>query len=216
MPRAPDTRSKILEVASREFACEGFAGAHLQKIAEQVGVRKTALYYYFESKGALYTAVLEAMLEDFDRTVRAAVEASAPPETRLARLVAELNDLLAEHPDYARILIRVFVDRPAVDARRVLPIVERVVGRVFRFYREGADANAFRRLSSRHFFLSVLGMTVFHYATPFFSARILGVDDVFTRPTVSWRREEVTALLTGGVLPGGTPGMEPKASEVDG
>jgi TetR/AcrR family transcriptional regulator len=202
MPRAPDTRAKILEVASREFACEGFAGAHLQKIAEQVGVRKTALYYYFESKGALYTAVLEAMLEDFDRTVRAAVEAPEPPEARLARLVEDLNDLLAEHRDYARILIRVFVDRPAVDAGRVLPIVERVVGRVFRFYREGVDAGAFRRLSSRHFFLSALGMTVFHYATPFFSARILGVEDVFTRPTVAWRGDEVAALLANGVLPG--------------
>ena len=200
MPRALDTREKILEVAQREFACEGFAGAHLQKIAEQVGVRKTALYYYFESKGALYTAVLEGMLEDFDRTVRAAVEAPDPPETRLERLVAELNGLLAERPNYARILIRVFVDRPAVDASRVLPLVERVVGRIFRFYREGVDAGAFRRLSSRHFFLSTLGMTVFHYATPFFSARILGVEDVFTRPVVSWRRDEVTSLLADGVL----------------
>jgi AcrR family transcriptional regulator len=47
VPRVGDTRTKILEVAESEFAAEGYAGAHLQKIAEQVGVRKTALYYYF-------------------------------------------------------------------------------------------------------------------------------------------------------------------------
>jgi AcrR family transcriptional regulator len=198
--RAADTRTKILEVAEREFAAEGFAGAHLQKIAEQVGVRKTALYYHFESKAALYTSVLETMLEAFDRAVSSAVEAPEPPERRLERVVAQINELLAEHPTYARILIRIFVDRPQVEASRVLPLVERVIGRVFRFYREGVDAGAFRRLSSRHIFQSVLGMTVFHYATPFFSARILGVNDIFTRDVLAWRREEVTSLLADGVL----------------
>jgi TetR/AcrR family transcriptional regulator len=200
VPRAHDTRTKILEVAEREFATEGFAGAHLQKIAEQVGVRKTALYYYFESKAALYTAVLESMLETFDASLTAALESPDPPERKLESLVASFNDLLALHPHYARILIRVFVDRPGVDASRVLPIVERVIGRLFRFYREGVDAGAFRRLSSRHFFQHLLGMTVFHYATPFFSARVLGVDDIFSRDAVAWRRDEVLALLADGVL----------------
>jgi TetR/AcrR family transcriptional regulator len=200
MRRALDTRNKILEIAETEFAAEGFAGAHLQKIAEQVGVRKTALYYYFESKSALYTAVLAAMLEDFDRTVTTAVESDETPERRLVRLVELINDLLAEHPNYARILIRVFVDRPPIEAAQLLPIIERVVGRVMQFYRQGADRGAFRHVSSRHFFLSVLGMTVFHYAAPGFSARILGVEDIFTRPTVAWRREEVTALIGRGVL----------------
>ena len=198
MARAQDTRTKILEVAEREFAAAGFAGAHLQRIAEQVGVRKTALYYYFESKAALYTAPV--VRETFDAALGAAVEAPEPPEVRLERLVASFNDLLAVHPTYARILFRVFVDQPGVDARRVLPIVERIVGRLFRFYREGVDSGAFRRLSSRHFFQHLLGMTVFHYAAPFFSARVLGVEDIFSNDAVAWRRDEVTALLSDGVL----------------
>lgn len=200
MSRAQDTRTKILEVAEREFATEGFAGAHLQKIAEQVGVRKTALYYYFESKAALYTAVLESMLETFDRELTVALEGSDPPEKRLERLITGFNALLAEHPTYALILIRVFVDRPGVDASRVLPIVERVIGRLFRFYRQGVDDGGFRRLSSRHFFQTLIGMNIFHYAAPFFAARVLGVEDIFTREAVAWRRDEVLALLADGVL----------------
>lgn len=200
MRRAQDTRARILEVAEREFATEGFAGAHLQKIAEQVGVRKTALYYYFESKAALYTAVLENMLETFDAALGEALEGSEPPEKRLERLVANFHRLLAENRSYARILIRVFVDRPAVEASRVVPIVERVIGRLFRFYREGVDAGAFRRLSSRHFFQHLLGMTIFHYAAPMFSARVLGVDDVFAPDAVAWRTDEVLAVLQDGVL----------------
>jgi len=200
LPRAHDTRARILEVAEREFATEGFAGAHLQKIAEQVGVRKTALYYYFESKAALYTAVLEGMLETFDAALGEELAGTDPPEKRLERLVSGFNRLLAEHQSYALILIRIFVDRPGVDASRVLPIVERVIGRLFRFYREGVDAGSFRRLSSRHFFQHLLGMTVFHYAAPFFSARVLGVEDVFATDVVAWRSDEVLSVLQDGVL----------------
>ena len=40
-----------------------------------MGVQKTALYYYFESKAALYEAVLVRMLEAFDARVRDAARA---------------------------------------------------------------------------------------------------------------------------------------------
>jgi TetR/AcrR family transcriptional regulator len=190
----------MLEVAETEFATAGYAGAHLQKIAEQVGVQKTALYYYFESKAALYIAVLERILAAFDRCVRVALDSDAPHERRLEELVHQLNDLLAEHPNYARVLIRIFVDQPAVDGQQLRPMIQRVIGRVLTFYREGVDAGVFRHLSSRHVLQSVLGMSMFHYAARGFSARLLGVEDIYTRPVVAWRRDQVTRLLAGGVL----------------
>jgi TetR/AcrR family transcriptional regulator len=200
MPRVGDTRTKILEVAEAEFASEGYAGAHLQKIAEQVGVRKTALYYYFESKAALYTAVLESMLEAFERAVVTALDASQPPERQLEGTVARINEVLAEHPNYGRILFRVFVDPQPSEAARVLPSVQRVVERLMTFYRSGVDAGVFHRLSARHIFQSMFGMMLFHYAAPSFSARVLGVTDVFTGDVVNWRRDEVIALLRDGVM----------------
>ncbi len=213
MPRSADTRTKILEIAETEFAGEGYAGAHLQKIAEQVGVRKTALYYYFDSKSALYTAVLETILREFDRVVTSAVEGPGGHAERLERLVGDLNDLLAEHPNYARILIRIFVDRPQIEPDHIVPLLEHVIGRALHFYREGADAGVFQRLSSRHLFQSTLGMILFHYATRNFAARILGVEDIFTHPTVAWRRDEVMRLLSHGVL--ADPAAEPDADESD-
>ena len=112
MPRTGGTRAKILEVAEAEFAAEGYAGAHLQKIAEQVGVRKTALYYYFDSKAVLYSAVLESILDDLDRVVANALETRETPERQLEELVTSFNEMLAKKSNCARILLRVFVDRP--------------------------------------------------------------------------------------------------------
>lgn len=199
-PRSLDTRNKILEVAEGEFARQGYAGAHLQRIAEQVGVQKTALYYYFPSKAALYTAVLVRMLEAFDAAVRAATERPGTPRERLERLLGGLNDVLAERRNYSQILIRVFVDRGQVMDEIISQPIESVVGRILRFHREGVEAGAFRRTSSRHFFQSLLGATVFHYAARNFSAGLLGVEDIFTRSAVNWRREELYKVLGQGLL----------------
>jgi TetR/AcrR family transcriptional regulator len=199
--RDPDTRQRILEVAETQFGAKGYSGTHLQSIAEEVGVQKTALYYYFASKEALYVAVLEQMLETLDGIISQATSRGDPSAETMERLLDGLNDVLAQHPNFSRILIRIFVDRISIDSTAIEPIIERIINPLLRFYAEGAEKGVFRKLSSRHVFLTVLGASIFHYAAGKSSSDILGIDDVFARDAVAWRRREVRRLVTGGILP---------------
>lgn len=212
--RGKETRERLLEVAEKEFARYGYAGAHLQSIAEQIGVQKTALYYYFDSKGALWTAVMLGMLEAFERVLADSLSRPGTHRERLERLAGDFNDLLAARPNYARILVRIFTEGAGTDAAAVSPTIQRVIGRVLSFYREGVDVGAFARRSARHFFQSFFGAIVFHYAAPEFSAAVLGVDDIATPDVVRWRREEVLAFVLHGVL-APRPGEESDASPCD-
>ncbi len=198
--RSADTREKILEVAEAEFAREGYEGAHLQQIAGQVGVQKTALYYYFPSKAALYEAVLERILKALDETIRSVTESEAPPAARLHRLLDVINDLLAEQRNYSRIVMRIFVDRPDIQTSRIAPLVEQLVGRLMTFFKEGMDAGAFRRVSARHLFQTAMGTLIFHYATGGLGAAVLGIEDIFSADAVAWRREEVRRSLIRALL----------------
>ena len=198
--RGEDTRRKILEVAEREFARDGYAGAHLQRIAEQVGVQKTALYYYFPSKRDLYGAILAHMLERLDEALEETISQPGSLEERLAQVLDTVNDVLAEHRNYSQILIRIFVDRAPVPENLVFPLIARVVGRLLRFVKEGVDQGVFARYSERNLFQTLLGVIVFHYATDAFGAVVLDVDDIFTNDAVSWRREEVRRFVLRALL----------------
>ena len=58
-PRTNDperTMADILEVATREFAEKGLAGARIDEIAEATRTSKRMIYYYFGSKEGLYIA----------------------------------------------------------------------------------------------------------------------------------------------------------------
>jgi AcrR family transcriptional regulator len=54
----PDRRQRLLAAAAREFAFEGYETDSLGRIAEETGVSKPALYYYFEDKADLYATVV--------------------------------------------------------------------------------------------------------------------------------------------------------------
>jgi AcrR family transcriptional regulator len=56
---ADATRKRILVAAKREFARLGFGGARIDTIAERAKANKRMIYHYFDSKEALFTAVLE-------------------------------------------------------------------------------------------------------------------------------------------------------------
>jgi AcrR family transcriptional regulator len=58
-----DTRQKILEVAHRLFTERGFDKVSLREIADEVGVTKAALYYYFDSKAKLLETLVAPFFE---------------------------------------------------------------------------------------------------------------------------------------------------------
>ena len=91
-----ETQRRILEVAETQFARKGYAGAHLQSIAEEVGVQKTALYYYYPSKAAIYLAVLSQILEEVQERLSNAADNDLPYAERLTLLLDEMNSLFCD------------------------------------------------------------------------------------------------------------------------
>ena len=66
-----DTETRILTAARREFIAKGQDGARMQVIANEAGVNKALLHYYYRSKENLYRKVLEVTLATVWGRVRA-------------------------------------------------------------------------------------------------------------------------------------------------
>ena len=53
------TENKILEAAKKIFRQKGMEGARMQEIADEAGINKALLHYYFRNKEKLFLAVFE-------------------------------------------------------------------------------------------------------------------------------------------------------------
>lgn len=61
-PLSSDPRGDIIAAAARLFRAKGIAGASVREIAEEAGLRKASLYYYFPSKEEIVYAMIEGVL----------------------------------------------------------------------------------------------------------------------------------------------------------
>ena len=59
---AKDTKERILTTALEMFSRNGYAGTSLRELAAALGLVKSAMYRHFESKEAIWNALLDAMI----------------------------------------------------------------------------------------------------------------------------------------------------------
>jgi AcrR family transcriptional regulator len=59
----PDRLDRVLEAARDAFATRGFAATPMDDIAQRVGISRSALYSLFDTKEALFRALVEGMIE---------------------------------------------------------------------------------------------------------------------------------------------------------
>lgn len=69
---AGDTRQRLLDTALRLFCEYGVEGTSLQMIADELGVTKAAVYYYFKTKDELAEAVAAPTLLELEQVIAAA------------------------------------------------------------------------------------------------------------------------------------------------
>ena len=110
---ADETRANILDVATREFADKGLAGARIDEIADKTSSSKRMIYYYFGGKDELYRAVLERSYAAIREREAAANFEALPADEALAAHVAHTFDYHAGHPDFIRLVMNENIHRAA-------------------------------------------------------------------------------------------------------
>ncbi len=61
----PDTEALIFEAARKVFGMKGLDGARMQEIADEAGINKALLHYYFRTKEKLFEAVFIDTFQSF-------------------------------------------------------------------------------------------------------------------------------------------------------
>ncbi|MDZ7926637.1 MAG: TetR family transcriptional regulator [Agrobacterium sp.] len=88
---------QILDAAFEEFTKRGFTATRVEDIAERVGVTKGTVYVYFETKEALFEAMIRHASAPFQEAFKAYPRTSADPVEELRMLLEFLFDALVDN-----------------------------------------------------------------------------------------------------------------------
>ena len=96
--RDQDTEERILAAAHAVFLRSGTAGARMQEIADEAGVNKALLHYYFRSKERLGQAVFERTAVTMFSFLFELIASPASLVEKVRTVVAAQIEFLREHP----------------------------------------------------------------------------------------------------------------------
>ncbi len=95
--------SKILKSATLLFAEQGFAAVSVRDIAAHAGVNKALVFYYYETKAGLLSAVLQTYYDAHAKAL-APSDSAKDIRTRTHHLLTSYLDFIEDHHSYLRIV----------------------------------------------------------------------------------------------------------------
>ena len=197
--QAAETRATILRAAADIFAQAGLAGARTDAIAKAARVNKALLYYYFKSKDALYSAVLEDHLGEFFRRAQEILAHRGSARAIVLRYVSMHFDFISARPYYPVLFQRLLMtggrSLERLARKYFVPIGREFSGVIAR----GVRAGEFRPVDSRQTVISLVGITVFYFSSAPV-ARLVGRFDPYADRNLTQRKEEVLKFIRYGLF----------------
>ncbi|MDC6269907.1 MULTISPECIES: TetR/AcrR family transcriptional regulator [Lysinibacillus] len=84
---AKPTKDLVLDTATKLFIKEGYKNISMDDVAKACNITKATIYYYYPTKGELYTSALIAMMDRIRLSILQILEQQKPFKERLEQLV---------------------------------------------------------------------------------------------------------------------------------
>ena len=189
--RGSRRRDQLLSVGMRQFAEQGYHRTTVGDICDELDVGKGVFYWYFDSKEALFTSLVESSLLDLRRAQQAAIGDVEDPVARIEQGIRASIDFFRANPGFLALL------RTAARYEEFAGLVhagqETVVADIAAHVKEGIAAGSVREGDPELMAHGILG-AVLHFVETYF-----GTDAAPTleRPELAG---EVVAFCLRGLL----------------
>ena len=157
------TEEIIIESAEKLFYQNGKAGTSMQDIADDAGINRTLLNYYFRTKDQLFEAVFRKALGSFVPELAAMMSTEVSFYELVPALVEKIIDTMLENPQ-----IPVFVLQELSSNPDRMPQIMKELGidpaKAMAKMRSGGVVSPIPGMNSRQIILNLMSLCIFPFA----------------------------------------------------
>ena len=107
------TEDRILSAAKKVFISKGMAGARMQDIADEAGINKALLHYYFKNKEQLFENIFIKLTHGFWQQITSVFESDTPLFEKIRTFCSIYIDKVIENPYIPLFVLYEMNQRPA-------------------------------------------------------------------------------------------------------
>lgn len=199
-----ETEDRILEAAHRVFLARGVAAARTQEIADEAGVNKALLHYYFRTKAKLADAVFLRAAASLFPQLLGALGSDLPLKAKLQAVVdAEMDAIEANPflPGYILCELRTDPARLTALLEETIPagqMREMLFGSLQAQIDLEVEAGRLRPVRARQMMVTLMSLLIFPHAASHMLEVAAGLDAKAQASLADWRRESLVGFLLRG------------------
>lgn len=161
---SPDlsTEKTILDAARKIFLIRGHDGARMQEIADESGVNKALIHYYFRSKENLYKLVVKQIINEFFPTLFAVFLSNSSLKEKISSFYDLHIGFLMENPLIPQFIITEMMRQPQIlkDVFE-LPMMSGVFEKLNGFLEESIRKGEIKPINPEQFLVNLISLSVF-------------------------------------------------------
>jgi TetR/AcrR family transcriptional regulator len=191
-----NAEEKILDAARNVFTRKGMAGARMQDIADEAGINKALLHYYFRDKDKLFQTVFKSESEKFFPKINQIFQSDENLFIKIERFVTEYIDEMMANP-YLPWFVMNEINRDPENFMHKLwgeetrPKPAKFLEQMEKEIKKGT----IKRVSPLHLLLNLLSMTIFPFIARPMITRNLQLDELQFRTAMEQRKKEIPEFI---------------------
>lgn len=194
------TEEKIMAAARKVFTTKGMAGARMQDIADEAGMNKALLHYYFRDKDKLFETVFLAEAQKFFPTINAIFASEQPLFEKIETFVSEYIDEMVENPYLPWFVLNEINRDPDQFMYKIwgkdnLP----KPGKLLEQIETEIKAGRIRPISPVHLLMNMISMTIFPFVGKPMFVRNLRLSDKQFREIMEQRKKEIPSFIINAI-----------------
>lgn len=165
MTKNQGTENKILEAARKVFVRKGMAGARMQEIADEAGINKALLHYYFRSKDKLFQKIFESTLDEIAFNVKGALKSECSIFEKLEQFIGAYTKVIMAN-SYLPMFVLNEMNQNPERLQKILRERE-LIGEFLEFITQFSyeiNNGKIRPIHPSHLMLNIMGLIIFPFA----------------------------------------------------
>ncbi len=195
-----NTEEKILHAAQKVFIQKGMDGSRMQEIADEAGINKALLHYYFRTKEKLFGAIFKKVFSQIFPNVMEMVHSELPIEEKLGTFIEKYNNLLQKNPFLPTFILKEMNRDPDFLAT-ILKSTGVNPSEVFAMFEKEMDTGKIRRMDPRDLLINILGLSIFPFAAkPLMTIMFFENDKNAYNDFITNRKETIKEFVLNSIL----------------
>jgi len=194
-----NTEAKILAAAKKVFIAKGMAGARMQDIADEMGMNKALLHYYFKTKEQLFEVIFKDTIGNFIPRFKAVLISDVSLEKKIETFCSDYIQMAIENPYLPLFILNELNKQPAQFIQKMFGGEMPNLNKFAEQLENEIQARRIKPISPSHLIMNMMSMCVFPFiGKPILSA-VLGMDELQFRLAMEQRKKEIPKFIIDSI-----------------